>query len=266
MAFGPRQTGKMAVQKITNTHKIFSSEAFLRDQVSFNIMLVICEQEGAEIYSNEEDFALVLSPEKDCIWAWTINDISAAHRDEMWRFIEYISMGLKVHLFVKSVLINRCALDLKPIRNRFAYQCKKLNDVTQSHGSFRIATQQDLYIIAELIQQCDNLEKDAAIEKAARYLERHTPYLWLDNGDIPVAMAVRKQSAAGFARIGGVYVRPDCRSMGYERSLIHQIANDVIKAKNIPMIYVTDSQKNNSSTRYTDMGFIRCGRISEIAL
>lgn len=256
----------MAVQKITSSHKIFSSEAFLRDKVSFNIMLVICEQEGAEIYSNEEDFALVLSPEKDSVWAWTINDICPEHRDEMWRFIEYVCMGLNVHLFVKSVLINRSALDLTPVRNRFAYQCRHLNNVTQSHGSFRKATQQDLYIIAEIIQQCDNVEKDAAIAKATRYLERHTPYLWLDNGDVPVTMAVLKQSAAGFARIGGVYVRPDCRSMGYERSLIHQIASDVISSGKIPMIYVTDSQKNNASTRYTDMGFIRCGRIAEIAL
>lgn len=238
----------------------------MRDHVSFNIMLVICGQEGAEIYSNEEDFALVLSPEKDAVWAWTANDICAEHRDEMWRFIEYISMGCSVHLFVKSVLINRCAFDLTPIRNRFAYQCKRLNDVTQSHGSCKIATSQDLYIIAELIQQCDGIEKDAAIAKATKYLENNVPYLWLDNGDVSVAMAVLKQSADGFSRIGGVYVRPDCRSMGYERSLIHRIAQDVIKSGRTPMIYVTDSQKNNASTRYTDMGFVRCGRIAEVAL
>ena len=98
-----------------------------------------------------------------------------------------------------------------------------------------------------------------------RSLKEYVPFLWIDNGDQVVAMSVFRSSADGFVRLGGLYVRPDCRSMGYERSLIHKMSEKIIADGKTPMIYVTDTQ-NNTSTRYADMGFIKCGRIAEVEL
>ena len=255
----------MAIEKITNTHPIFQTSAFLRDMVSFNVMLVITEQPNSQCFSNGEDMIITMSPEQDTVWAWTLTDLPAAHREELWQFIEYLCMGKKCRVFLKSVLVQRAALDKKPIRSMFAYHCKSLLPVSQAHGDMRPATQNELYMIANLIEQCDNVGKDAAIEKAKRYLERHTPYLWTDSGDSTVALAVLKSSIQNYMRIGGVYTRPDCRSMGYERTLIYRLTESVLASGRIPMLYASD-QKSGVNTMYTSMGYVRCGKIAVLEL
>lgn len=258
----------MAVQKISADNPIFSSDSFLRDKVSFSAMLVLTEQPGSEIYSDEANFIIVVSPEKDEVWIWTINDIKKERSDEMWRFVEYIGMDIpnKFHIFIKSVLTNNPAVNLKIIRVRFAYQCTKLNDVIESHGYIHKVTEADEEKVASLIKECNELEEDEATNRAEVLMKKSIPYLWMDSGEQAVAMSVLKPSAAGFTRIGALHIRPDCRSMGYERSLIHQMSQEIIADGKIPMLYVTDSPKNNASTRYTDMGFIRCGRIAEVEI
>ncbi|MBO7401957.1 MAG: GNAT family N-acetyltransferase [Lachnospiraceae bacterium] len=257
----------MSVNKIATDDAIFSSKSFLRDRVPFNILLALKEQAGAELYSDGANFIIVVSPAKDAIWTWTINDISDKNLEEMWNFIEYLGTDITCpyHVFMKSVLVGRSNMKLKVIRTRLAYQCKELYNVIESHGHIKKADQGDLDTIASLIIQNENTTEEAAKKRAARWLTDYVPFLWLDNGDQAVAMSVFRSSADGYVRLGGLYVRPDCRSMGYERSLIHKMSEQIIADGKTPMIYVTESQKN-TSTRYADMGFIKCGRIAEVEL
>jgi GNAT superfamily N-acetyltransferase len=257
----------MGVQKITADDKIFKTPAFLRDRVPFNILLALAGQSSSEIYSDGENFIITVSGAKDAVWAWTINDISDKNLEEMWNFIEYLGTDFTgpYHIFMKSVLVGRSNVKLNVIRYRLAYQCNKLYNVIESHGNIKKADQGDLETIASLILQNENTTEEAAKKRAARWLTDYVPFLWLDNGDQAVAMSVFRSSADGYVRLGGLYVRPDCRSMGYERSLIHKMSERIIADGKTPMIYVTESAKN-TSTRYADMGFIKCGRIAEVEL
>ena len=257
----------MSIVKTTPDDNIFKSPAFLRDKVSFNIMLALIEKSGTDIYSDGENIILAVSPTKDAVWAWTINDISDKLIEEMWNFIEYLGTDIpgNYHIFMKSVMVGRATVKLKVLRYRLAYQCKKLYNVIESHGRIKKADADDVNTIASLIMQNEETTEEAAKSRASRWLTEYVPFLWLDNGDQAVAMSVFRSSADGYVRLGGLYVRPDCRSMGYERSLIHKMSEHIIAEGNTPMIYVTDSQKN-TSTRYADMGFIKCGRIAEVEL
>ncbi len=253
----------MAIEKIHSDHPILQSKEFRQDIVSFNVMLIIIDQPNSQLFSNQEDVIIVMSPEQDTVWVWTVTDLPSSHREEMWQFIEYLCMGKRCRVFMKSVLVQRAQLDLTAKSMMYAYQCRAVLPIPEAHGEIRQSGDNDLYVIANMIEQCDNLGKDSAIAKARRYLDRNTPYLWTDNGDSTVALAVLKPSAAGYTRIGGVYTRPDCRNMGYEKSLIHRITVIILESGQIPMLYASDTRANTNSM-YTGMGYIRCGKIAVV--
>lgn len=254
----------MTIETVTKDAPIFQSEAFLQDIVAFNIMLLIMERPNTPLYSDGHSFALAQDINQD-IWAWTLSDIGQSQREEMWKFIEYLCIGKHCRVFLKSVLTQPAALDLTVNNRMFAYQCKKLQPVTLANGVSKRATEEDRYILASIIEACDGLNKEDSLEKAARYLSTDVPYLWNDSGDAAVAMAVLKQSAHGYTRIGGVYVRPDCRSMGYERSLIYRISEEILAQGRTPMLYASEKKIVKNKT-YTAMGYIRCGQIAEVSI
>lgn len=251
----------MLVEAISKDHAIFSSAAFKPDTTAFNLMLLLKEQPGATVYSNKSDFIAVKSPSGEDIWLWTLSDMAGDRLNEMWQFIHDILPDTGSNIYMKSVVSHSIYLDLPEDRRMFAYHCTKPCELTLSQGNMRKAEPEDSPTLIELMNKAAALGKDASEGKIKNYLENHFPYVWTDSGNSIVAMAVIKRSAAGYMRIGGVFTLPECKDMGYEKSLLHKITEQILEQGQIPMLYAYDTSES-AHQLYTSLGYIPCGLIS----
>lgn len=264
--------------QISGNDPVFDSESFLSEEVRFNLLHLIRESELPVLLSNEKQNIIIgRGSNKFPCWVWTSDAVSKEDVSELCdTFIKTFRDAEKLSVVAKPEIVGLLAERYSEYRN-IEY---KVNLEMQSHhcpvlitpkalsGNFDRPNEHELYIIASFLAgfgfDCYGKEStpDEHLEKAKKLFETGDLYFWRDNKDI-VSMVNIGHRSPRHARINLVYTRPDMRNKGYAANIVFKVC-EIIKCEGLtPMLY-TDINYPASNKAYKNVGFVECGRVTEI--
>lgn len=240
---------------------IFHSEAFLRDELSLNMLPSILKDTekypAPNVFSNHRNCVVLNSDPLHGLVVWT--DDFFNEWDALFDFVKE-----KFSNIPQTIVSKKSVYDAA-VQAKFAskedplilgaYKLNKLNDI-HYFGYSSLPTRKDFDEIVEMIKL---FEKDTGIEehhieeKAESHIKNQNAHLFRNEQGKIVAFGTFALTD-DYGRVGCVVVKTEERSKGYGKMLVHSLAKRIIELHKTPMIY-TDFNYPASNKCYQAVGF-----------
>lgn len=262
---------------IDKTHPIFESAEYKKDIVPFSLMELI-KQTPKILKSNEKNYIVGMIAPQMPTWVWTADDIDEASLYELKTFFcDYFKDGNKVRFCAKpniaDILSEPFVTAFKPEINRISmesFENKHIIPAKNKEVVIEKPTDNDINSIAEYLSEFEKecfgeyLPPETFIEEAKKKIADGILWVIRDNGSI-VAVAGTFRTYSTHTAINGVYTKPEYRCRGYAAALVAHISEYIKSQCKTPSLY-TDLSNPSSNKAYTNVGFVKCGRVDEVNL
>lgn len=263
---------------IDKSSNIFDSEAFVSEEVLFNLMHLIRDDENAIVLKSENEKVIIAhSSEQRPVWIWSHKNIEEQNYQEIADdFYQLFSNRNTLKIVAKPQLAEFLSKDYAKRRNidwriaisLEAYQCQKIVYPSNVSGLISNPSLEDVDIISNFlvgfVQDCFGLKttKDKQIETAKSYIASGNFYVWkVDNEIVSMANIAHRSSRHG--RINEVYTPPSHRKKRYAGALVSELSRIIQSENRTPVLY-TDLSNPASNKAYTNVGFVKCGSVNQI--
>jgi uncharacterized protein len=262
---------------IGKTHPIFSSDAYQKDVVPFNLMEVI-KQSPQLLISDEKNFIAGMSAPQFPVWIWTVDRIPEEALSELCDYYyNQFSSGESSHFVAKPAIASRLSkrfIDEKNAvvnyKNRESYECPKLISAKNSAVIPVKPGEGDIEEIADCIQEftmdCLGREQkqEDCLKDAQSFIDREKSFV-IKQGNTVAAIACSARKTDRHVAINHVYTRPAYRCKGFAAVLVAHISELILNGGKIPLLY-TDLSNPASNKAYKNIGFVERGKVDEIIL
>lgn len=265
------------MKKINVDNKIFNDKEFLKDKYKFDLFRHIFDKEDINIYSDEENYIIILSKEQT-IWIWTKDNIEENKVKEINIFLKEIENNISIickkELYSKLEKYNN---DLYQFNNYCEYGCYKCNKIIPPkkviETSIVKGTEENKLEIAKLwLQNCEekdpinkfNMNEEKALKYAEKFISSGSFYIICDDNKNIIAFA-DYQINGNTAEIAHAYTIPQYRNKGYMANLIYNISNKIIE-KNLVPVLQTDINYIPSNKSYQKIGFVLEDTMVEVSV
>jgi len=236
------------------------------DEVQYSLMLGI-SQKGDDSFTYiaseiEDRFLLGVLAGKNLIIA--SNTMDSEVYIELLEYMDKIDypgiIGTRKNCEKYNELyIKRYCESLKPKMNQRIYQCAQVNDYSNSIGSIRLATLDDVPLLENwALDFYMDIDKNTTIEEArgsvVGKIERQTIYVLIDDNRI-VSMAARARSINKTETVGFVYTPHNQRRQGYASRIVEDITKRIHQDGRIATLY-TDLDNPTSNSIYMKIGYV----------
>lgn len=243
-----------------------------KEKSKYALLYQITSSTNAEILSNGNSFYMARSDKEYPVWIWSKNNINKSSLNELKSALEkFLITGKTVKCTCSKELYERLKKDnFKYLKNDYfemgTYFCKKLKKPLTAKGGFRLATKNDVSILAKYHKD-DRLEIDKeeiSLEQSKKDIQdvfnsnNKTFYVWEDDNKKVVCMAVINRTSP-FARINYVYTPKEERCKGYAKNLIYSLTKIVLDEGVLTPVLYTDYNYYASNKAYKDVGYEFCG-------
>lgn len=257
---------------------ILNSKPFVAEEVRFNLVYRISEDNTALLLRREDNRAIIAQSGPEFpVWVWSDDSLTLDEQSELAEdFYQLFCDRVKLSLVAKPAIAELLAKDYARRRNlswkvsKFmeSYHCPKIKIPQRFSGEICKPSFDDVAIIASFLVGFirDALNERTTIEKqldtAKKYIQRDNLYIWRIGNEI-VSMANVAHRTPRHASINQVYTPLQNRKKGYASALIATLSRNIINEGRIPMLYA-DLLNPDSNKVYKSIGYIACGKVSEI--
>ena len=248
--------------------KIFTSQQFKKDEISFNIILTLIQKREyfpqIKCYSDQKDVIILNTDANHPVVVWTsenFNDFELIYNfvNKVFSKNEPLNLTAKqscYQFFQKRNWVS----DDENTKILGAYKLDKLIDI-KKQGYLDCVKPTDVEIVANMIKA---FEEEALPEEKhpfSYYLEQankyttlaHTHKVWKnENGNIVSIGHINNSENTG--RIGQIYTVPTERGKSYAKMLVAELAEITLKNNLMPVLY-TNFQYEPSNKCYQAVGF-----------
>ncbi|MBU5438733.1 GNAT family N-acetyltransferase [Tissierella sp. MSJ-40] len=258
---------------------IFDIEPFIKDEVTFNLMHRIRDDDNPLMMKSENGkIIMAQSSPKYPVWIWTDKSIEENEYEELADdfynlFCDRTKLTFvakpQIAEFIANNYAKRRGVNWKTSICMESYCCPVIISPRNINGSINKPSLEDIGIIAEFlvgfIEDCFNINTtiDKQIEIAREYILSDNFYVWKVGNKI-VSMANIAHRSPRHGRINEVYTPLSQRKKGYASALVSEISKIIYRENRIPMLY-TDLSNPASNKAYKNVGFIECGRVNQIS-
>ncbi len=254
--------------KTDRNDAIFKSEAFLKDGISFNIMVSILEDakrfESARIYTNGKDCAMMNSSAEYPVVIWmdeTFSDYEVLYDFLLKEFSDYHPLRFMSNFSFYNFLNKGGFLEEKkgePIELG-SYHCFSLNKRAYCGYADKIKPE-EVKLIAQMISDfCietglfERPSSEACLKEAQEFLEDENGYVWRDETGKLVSMLACKEMK-DYIRISRVMTLKEERGKSYAKMLVHFMTKRALKTGK-KVILFTNFNYNSSNKCYQKVGY-----------
>ena len=264
--------------KFLDKDNILDSKAFIDDEVQFNLLYLIRESKLPYLFTNKNKSIIIgQSTLNRPTWIWTSNQITNEDIEELKNdFIELykdmdklifvakpdIAIALAEHYSTIRQLKYRVYLQME------SFHCPSIIMPKSVQGLLRKATINDINVISEFLSgfvyDCFGAitTPEQQLQTAKMYIESENLYIWFNNNEI-ISMANIAHRSNRHARINEVYTKPDMRGKGFGGMIVSELCHIIFSEHRVPVLY-TDLANPASNKAYKNVGFIECGKVSQI--
>jgi len=149
-----------------------------------------------------------------------------------------------------------------------SFHCPSIILPKSVQGLLRKANISDTDIISEFfsgfIYDCFSTKTtpQQQLQTAKMYIESENLYVWCKGNEI-ISMANIAHCTNRHGRINEVYTKPDMRGQGFGAMIVAKLSQIISSEDRIPVLY-TDLANPASNKAYKNVGFIECGKVSEM--
>ena len=264
--------------KFSEKDNIFESKLFIDDEVQFNLLQLIREDKSSYLVTNKNKSIIIgqSTPNRPA-WIWTSNQITNEDIEELKDdFIElYKDMDKLVFVAKPDIAITLAEhyssitqLKYSVYLQMESFHCPSIMKPKSIQGLLRKATINDINVISEFfsgfIYDCFGkmTTPEQQLETAKMYIESENLYIWCNNNEI-ISMANIAHRSKRHARINEVYTKPDMRGKGFGGMIVAELCQIICSENRVPVLY-TDLTNPASNKAYKNVGFIECGKVSQI--
>lgn len=262
---------------IDKTHPIFSSEAYQRDVVLFNLLEII-KQWPQLLISDEKNFIVGMIAPHQPTWIWTADNITDEALSELCDYyFDLFSSGESVHFVAKPVISSKLSKrfmgEKKAVLkydNMVSYECPILIPAKNTTVIPVRPVENDIEEIADCMQgltiDCIGIEPERAdcLKDAQNFIGMAKSFVIKQNDHI-AAMVCSCRETDRHITINHVYTLPTYRCKGFAAALTAHISRLILDEGKIPMLY-TDLSNPASNKAYKNIGFVERGKVDEITL
>ncbi|WP_234118961.1 GNAT family N-acetyltransferase [Clostridium hydrogenum] len=265
--------------KFCGQDNTLDSKPFVNDEVQFNLIQLIRESEVPYLFTNKNKSMIIAqSALQFPAWVWTDNQITKYDKEELKNdFAELYKDADRLVFIAKPDIAIELAEHYSRVKNikysvvlqMESFQCQKVIEPKPLSGFLRKAALEDVKIISQFlsgfIYDCfgKTTTPDEQIQNAKCYIENGNLYVWCNDDGI-ISMANIAHRSKRNARINAVYTRPDMRGKGFGAVIVAEICRIILDENRLPVLY-TDLANPASNKAYKNVGFVECGRLTQIA-
>lgn len=256
------------IHKIPLTHPILNSPLFKKDEIAFNIIpFLIQNQErypDIRLFSDERDIILLNTDSNHPVIVWTSEQF-----DNFKMLYDFLIQTFKdntpIQLMTKkevydffntqNLILNKNKTDILG-----AYHCTKVNPIPQI-GTLDTAKSEELDIIKNLLlafdkeaQPNENRPLEYYVKEAQKFIDKSDSYkVWRDETGLITSIG-RLEIVDTQARIGRIYTLPNHRGKSYAKMLVQNLTKHALQLNLLPVLY-TNFQYEPSNKCYQAIGF-----------
>lgn len=265
--------------KFCGQDNTLDSKPFVNDEVQFNLMQLIRESKSSYLFTNKSKSIIIAqSSLRFPAWVWTENQILKEDIYELKNdFAEFYKDVDRLVFVAKPDIAIELAEHYSRVKNikysvalqMESFQCQEVIEPKPEQGFLRKAAVEDVKIISQFlsgfIYDCfgKTTTPDEQIQNAKSYIESGNLYIWCNDDGI-ISMANIAHRSKRNARINEVYTRPDMRGKGFGAVIVAELCRIILGENRVPVLY-TDLANPASNKAYKNVGFVECGRITQIA-
>ncbi|WP_165822484.1 GNAT family N-acetyltransferase [Paenibacillus montanisoli] len=263
--------------KLEPGDKFLGELPFIRDEVQYNLLHLITEQEGSYCVRTEDGKVLFAQTPGYNGWLWIARDVPA---DQEKGLLEELVHQLGSHPLPGISAAPHAAYHFASVYSRSndfryftkmameSYACPALHRPHLVKGSAGMATLGDVDTIAEFLSGFEQeafgrtVEAESQIEAASGLVKKGGLYVWRLDGEI-VSMANIAHRAPRHGRINAVFTPIKQRRKGYAGAVVAAVSEQLLAEGLTPMLYA-DLSNPASNKAYRTIGFVPAGQISEM--
>lgn len=264
--------------KFSGQDNILDSKPFIDDEVQFNLLHLIRESKSPLLYMNENRNVIIgQSTLKHPAWIWTLKEIENEDIEKLKKdFIELykdvdaltfvarpdIAVTLAEYYYANTKMKYHAHLQME------SFKCSQIIEPKSTQGFLRKAVMNDISVISEFlsgfIYDCfgKKTSSEEQRETAKAYIESGNLYVWSNNDEV-ISMANIAHCARRHARLNAVYTKPYMRGKGFGAMIVSGISKIILNENKIPVLY-TDLSNPASNKAYKNVGFIECGKVTQV--
>lgn len=268
------------MRKVSGQDSVFDELFYDGDDVIFNLIYRIREDEKSQIYTDDRLYICAQSSPDLPVWLYMKGIPSGSERETLFALlVKIFAHNADVHINMQEpyaseilpVLAKKIDenVTFRTYTNMNVYACYTLNKV-QEHGSMIRVEKHYIPQIKRLIGQMSmdaehiELSDTEAQAYAERNAESPTLYLWRDKDEI-ASMARIAHINDRYARINTVVTERNLRCRGYAKMLVGKLCESLLANGITPMLYA-DRSYPASNAAYQRIGFEKVGEITEYYL
>jgi len=264
--------------KFLEKDNLFDSKSFIYDEVQFNLLQLIREDKASYLVTNKNKSIIIgQSTINRPAWIWTSNQITNEDIEELKSdFIELYKDKDKLVFVAKPDIASTLAEHYSTIKQlkysvflqMESFHCPAIMKPKSIQGLLRKAAINDINVISEFfsgfIYDCFGkvTTPEQQLETAKMYIESENLHIWCNNNEI-ISMANIAHRSKRHARINEVYTKPDMRCKGFGGMIVADLSQIIFSENRVPVLY-TDLTNPASNKAYKNVGFIECGKVSQI--
>ncbi|NUU63368.1 GNAT family N-acetyltransferase [Paenibacillus agri] len=256
---------------------VLLGEAFVRDEVKFNLIHMITGFEGNVRLKTPENTLVLAYSQGFRPWLWISYEVSHSEKETL---IQELAEHLKDEELPGII-------SEPDIARRFAevfcqgkgtsfhthlmlevYHCPAVHKPINVEGHVVQASIEDAPLIAKFLAGFSEdafgkpVDPKDMLSTAEGDAASGQMYLWVVDGT-PVSMAKIAHRSPRHARINDVYTPRDQRKKGYASAIVAAICERVLEERLIPMLYA-DGHNPAANKVYQSIGFVNAGRMNDL--
>lgn len=265
--------------KFSEKDNILDSKPFIDDEVQFNLLHLIRESKLPYLFTNKNKSIIIgQSTPSYPAWIWTTNQITNEEIEELKNDFNELYKEMDKLVFVaKSDIAITLAEHYSAIRQikysvylqMESFHCPSIMKPKSVQGLLRKATINDINVISEFlsgfIYDCFGkmTTPEQQLQTAKMYIESENLYILCNNNEI-ISMSNIAHRSKRHVRINEVYTKPDMRGKGFGAKIVSELCEIILSEHRVPVLY-TDLANPASNKAYKNVGFIECGKVSQIS-
>lgn len=255
-------------EPINFDNRIFTSQLFKKDEISFNIILTLIKQREnypeIQCYSDGKDVIILNTDANHPIIIWTsenFNDFESIYNFVSKVFSENVPLSIMAKQSCYQFFQKRnMTSDDENTKILGVYKLDKLIKIEKT-GYLDCVKSTDIEIVANMIKAFEEEALPEEKHPISYYLEQANKYTTLvdthkvwknENGNIVSIGHINNSENTG--RIGQIYTIPEERGKSYAKMLVVELAEIILKNNLTPVLY-TNFQYESSNKCYKAIGF-----------
>ena len=258
--------------------KEIESTSFIQNEVQYNIIHRILEDDNAVRFLSKDKSLLYAQTPGNNPWLWVDTTLQEEVRKELVNnlldFLDYVKVpGITAEPNLANDFAEgyskRRKISYSLTMEMEAYERTEVVPPKMIQGEMKLPSEKDVEYIAQFLSgfyldgHGMKVEPNTLLGKAKNLIETRNLYIWVVD-EVPVSMTNVSHRSPRHARINSVYTPPEQRKKGFASALVHEVCGVVEKEKLTPMLYA-DVLNPSSNKIYQDLGFKECGKIRELS-